>query len=148
MDISVVAAAREDDSPVDEALRVGVLAERLGYHEVWAGEGPTWDCFVLAAADAGDQSPASGPVHHTGRPSIAWKEPERRTWAQSGPNASDGASQNACLIGGGYFIHARFRSTDRSPPIWGSRGREFQISPARLEISLTDKGFEEITGAS
>ena len=50
MDISVVAAAREDDSPVDEPLRVGVLADRLGYREVWAGEGPTWDSFVLAAA--------------------------------------------------------------------------------------------------
>ena len=41
MDIGVVAAAREDDSPVDEPLRVGVLADRLGYREVWAGEGPT-----------------------------------------------------------------------------------------------------------
>ena len=50
MDIGVVAAAREDDSPVDEPLRVGVLADRLGYHEVWAGEGPTWGGFVLAAA--------------------------------------------------------------------------------------------------
>jgi probable F420-dependent oxidoreductase len=50
MDIGVVAAAREDDSPVDEPLRVGVLADRLGYREVWVGEGPTWDCFVLAAA--------------------------------------------------------------------------------------------------
>ena len=49
MDISVVAAAREDDSPVDEPLRVGVLADRLGYREVWVGEGPTWDAFVLAA---------------------------------------------------------------------------------------------------
>jgi alkanesulfonate monooxygenase SsuD/methylene tetrahydromethanopterin reductase-like flavin-dependent oxidoreductase (luciferase family) len=50
MDISVVAAAREDDSPVDEPLRVGLLADRLGYREVWVGEGPTWDSFVLAAA--------------------------------------------------------------------------------------------------
>ncbi|WP_369251903.1 LLM class F420-dependent oxidoreductase [Streptomyces sp. R41] len=50
MDISVVAAAREDDSPVDEPLRVAELADRLGYREVWAGEGPTWDAFVLATA--------------------------------------------------------------------------------------------------
>jgi probable F420-dependent oxidoreductase len=50
MDVSVVAAAREDDSPVDEPLRVGMLADRLGYREAWAGEGPTWDSFVLAAA--------------------------------------------------------------------------------------------------
>ncbi|PBC66063.1 LLM class F420-dependent oxidoreductase (plasmid) [Streptomyces sp. Tue6028] len=50
MEISVVAAAREDDSPVDEPLRVAALADRLGYGEVWAGEGPTWDAFVLATA--------------------------------------------------------------------------------------------------
>jgi hypothetical protein len=30
----------------------------------------------------------------------------------------------------------------------GVKGSRVQISPARLEISLTDKGFEEITGAS
>ncbi|MEV6183015.1 LLM class F420-dependent oxidoreductase [Streptomyces sp. NPDC052015] len=50
MEISVVAVAREDDSPVDEPLRVAALADRLGYRELWAGEGPTWDAFVLAAA--------------------------------------------------------------------------------------------------
>ncbi|MFE7276375.1 LLM class F420-dependent oxidoreductase [Streptomyces sp. NPDC057623] len=50
MDFSVVAVAREDDSPVEEPLRVAVVADRLGYREVWAGEGPTWDSFVLAAA--------------------------------------------------------------------------------------------------
>lgn len=50
MDFSVVAVAREDDSPVEEPLRVAAVADRLGYREVWAGEGPTWDSFVLAAA--------------------------------------------------------------------------------------------------
>ncbi|MFH8418284.1 LLM class F420-dependent oxidoreductase [Streptomyces collinus] len=50
MDMSVVAVGREDDSPVEEPLRVAVLADRLGYREVWAGEGPTWDSFVLATA--------------------------------------------------------------------------------------------------
>ncbi|GCB50581.1 LLM class F420-dependent oxidoreductase [Streptomyces sp. NL15-2K] len=50
MDISVVAVGREDDSAVDEPLRVAELADRLGYREVWVGEGPTWDSFVLAAA--------------------------------------------------------------------------------------------------
>ncbi|MFD9490754.1 LLM class F420-dependent oxidoreductase [Streptomyces sp. NPDC060005] len=50
MKISVVAAAREDGSPVEEPLRVATVADRLGYDEVWAGEGPTWDSFVLAAA--------------------------------------------------------------------------------------------------
>ncbi|MFC8433821.1 LLM class F420-dependent oxidoreductase [Streptomyces sp. NPDC057253] len=49
MDFSVVAVAREDDSPVEEPVRVAVTADRLGYQEVWAGEGPTWDAFVLAA---------------------------------------------------------------------------------------------------
>lgn len=50
MDISVVAAAREDDRPPKEALTVATLADRLGYGEVWIGEGPTWDAFVLATA--------------------------------------------------------------------------------------------------
>jgi len=48
--ISVVAAAREDDRPPEEALHTASLADRLGYPEVWLGEGPTWDAFVLAAA--------------------------------------------------------------------------------------------------
>jgi probable F420-dependent oxidoreductase len=50
MDISVVAASREDDRPPKEALTVATLADRLGYGEVWIGEGPTWDAFVLATA--------------------------------------------------------------------------------------------------
>jgi probable F420-dependent oxidoreductase len=65
MDFSVVAVGREDDSPVDEPLRVAVVADRLGYREVWAGEGPTWDSFVLAAAIGGVTERAAlsaGPV--------------------------------------------------------------------------------------
>lgn len=50
MDISVVAAAREDDTPPLEALAIAANADRLGYPEVWAGEGPTWDAFALATA--------------------------------------------------------------------------------------------------
>jgi probable F420-dependent oxidoreductase len=50
MRISVVAAAREDDEPPAEALRIARVADRLGYGEVWLGEGPTWDAFALAAA--------------------------------------------------------------------------------------------------
>ncbi len=50
MRISVVAAAREDDRPPNEVLDVAVAADRLGYGEVWLGEGPTWDSFALAAA--------------------------------------------------------------------------------------------------
>ncbi|HEY0448845.1 LLM class F420-dependent oxidoreductase [Actinophytocola sp.] len=52
MKLSVVAASREDDQPPLEALRVATLADRLGYGEVWLGEGPTWDSFVLATAVA------------------------------------------------------------------------------------------------
>ncbi|MGW0373504.1 LLM class flavin-dependent oxidoreductase, partial [Streptomyces coeruleorubidus] len=65
MDISVVAVGREDDSPVEEPLRVAVLADRLGYREVWAGEGPTWDSFVLATAigaATGQATLTAGPV--------------------------------------------------------------------------------------
>ena len=49
MELSVVAAAREG-SPFSEALDIAVVADRLGFGEVWAGEGPTWDCFALATA--------------------------------------------------------------------------------------------------
>ncbi|MGH3326866.1 MAG: LLM class F420-dependent oxidoreductase [Streptomycetales bacterium] len=50
MDLSVVVAAREDDRPPKEALLVASLADRLGYGELWIGEGPTWDAFVLTTA--------------------------------------------------------------------------------------------------
>lgn len=44
-----MAAAREG-SPFSEPLDIAVVADRLGFGEVWAGEGPTWDCFALATA--------------------------------------------------------------------------------------------------
>jgi probable F420-dependent oxidoreductase len=50
MKISVVAAAREDEQSPTEALDVAAMADRLGFGEVWLGEGPTWDAFALAAA--------------------------------------------------------------------------------------------------
>ena len=50
MRVSVVAAAREDDRPPREALSIAAMADRLGYDEVWLGEGPTWDAFALATA--------------------------------------------------------------------------------------------------
>ncbi|MGH3880867.1 MAG: LLM class F420-dependent oxidoreductase [Actinophytocola sp.] len=53
MKISVAAAAREDEQPPTEALDVAVAADRLGYGEVWLGEGPTWDAFALAATVGG-----------------------------------------------------------------------------------------------
>src|SRR5215207_6675064 len=99
-----------------------------------------------STADAGDQSPASGLVHHTGRPSMAWKEPERRTWAQSGLNARDWASQNACLIGGGYFIHARFRPTYRSPPIWGQGVASSNLASPTSETPCQSR-FEDLRNA-
>lgn len=48
--MSVVAAAREDDRPVTDLVEVARTADRLGYPEVWIGEGGTWDAFVAAAA--------------------------------------------------------------------------------------------------
>jgi hypothetical protein len=48
------------------------------------------------------------------RPPWHWKESERRTWAQCGPNARDWRSRNACMRSGGCYIHARRRRTDRS----------------------------------
>lgn len=44
-----MAAAREG-SPFSEPLDIAVVADRLGFGEVWAGEGPTWDCFAMATA--------------------------------------------------------------------------------------------------
>src|SRR5256885_9465402 len=49
MEISVVAAARPD-RPAEEDLRVGIVADRLGYGEIWIGEGFVWDSFALATA--------------------------------------------------------------------------------------------------
>jgi probable F420-dependent oxidoreductase len=50
MELSVVVAAREDDRPPTEVLDVAAVADRLGYRELWIGEGPTWDAFALATA--------------------------------------------------------------------------------------------------
>ena len=49
MDISVVVASRPNRPP-EEDLRTAVVADRLGYGEVWVGEGWVWDCFALATA--------------------------------------------------------------------------------------------------
>jgi probable F420-dependent oxidoreductase len=50
MEVSVVVSAREDSRPAEEALAVATLADRLGYRELWIGEGPTWDAFALTTA--------------------------------------------------------------------------------------------------
>lgn len=50
MDISVVARGREDGATTEEILGLASAADDLGYPELWVGEGPTWDAFVLAAA--------------------------------------------------------------------------------------------------
>lgn len=65
MDISVVVRGREDGATVDEILGLASVADDLGYPELWAGEGPTWDAFVLAAAIGHSTRSASltvGPV--------------------------------------------------------------------------------------
>lgn len=41
------------DRPPEENLRVAVLADHLGYPELWIGEMATYDAFVLATAVAG-----------------------------------------------------------------------------------------------
>jgi probable F420-dependent oxidoreductase len=38
------------DRPPEEALHTAVLADRLGYEELWIGEIDTWDAFSLATA--------------------------------------------------------------------------------------------------
>src|ERR687891_681434 len=49
MEISVAVAARPD-VPLEEELRMAALADRLGYGELWVGEGWVWDPFALATA--------------------------------------------------------------------------------------------------
>jgi probable F420-dependent oxidoreductase len=49
MEISVVIASRPNVPP-DEELRTATLADRLGYRELWVGEGFIWDGFALATA--------------------------------------------------------------------------------------------------
>jgi probable F420-dependent oxidoreductase len=45
-----VAVASEPDVPPEEELRTAALADRLGYSELWIGEGWVWDAFALATA--------------------------------------------------------------------------------------------------
>ncbi len=49
MDISAVVGMWLDRPP-EEALHTAVLADRLGYGELWIGETGTWDAFALATA--------------------------------------------------------------------------------------------------
>jgi probable F420-dependent oxidoreductase len=49
MEISAVAGMWLDRPP-EEALHTAVLADRLGFGELWIGESGTWDAFALATA--------------------------------------------------------------------------------------------------
>jgi alkanesulfonate monooxygenase SsuD/methylene tetrahydromethanopterin reductase-like flavin-dependent oxidoreductase (luciferase family) len=49
MKVSVAVGTRPG-VPAEEELRTAVLADRLGYAELWVGEGWAWDAFVLATA--------------------------------------------------------------------------------------------------
>jgi probable F420-dependent oxidoreductase len=49
MEVSVAVGTRPEVPP-EEELRMAVLADRLGYSELWVGEGWAWDAFVLATA--------------------------------------------------------------------------------------------------
>lgn len=49
MDISVVIAARPN-VPAEAELRTAGLADRLGFGDLWVGEGFVWDAFALATA--------------------------------------------------------------------------------------------------
>lgn len=65
MEFSVVVAAREDDRPLLEVLEIAAVADRLGYRELWIGEGPTWDAFALATAigrSTGQAALTAGPM--------------------------------------------------------------------------------------
>src|SRR4051794_31928832 len=49
MDISAVVGMWLDRPP-EEALHTAVLADRLGFDELWIGQAGTWDAFALATA--------------------------------------------------------------------------------------------------
>ena len=49
MEVSVAVSTRPGASP-EEEMRTAVLADRLGYGELWIGDGWVWDAFVLATA--------------------------------------------------------------------------------------------------
>jgi probable F420-dependent oxidoreductase len=49
MELSVVVAGRPHRPP-GEDLYTGALADRLGYGELWIGDGFVWDAFTLAGA--------------------------------------------------------------------------------------------------
>ncbi|MHA6618398.1 LLM class F420-dependent oxidoreductase [Pseudonocardia sp. DLS-67] len=49
MELTVVIASRPDVPP-DEEMRTAVVADRLGYRDLWVGEGFVWDAFALATA--------------------------------------------------------------------------------------------------
>ncbi len=49
MELTVVIASRPDVPP-EEELRTAVVADRLGYQDLWVGEGFVWDAFALATA--------------------------------------------------------------------------------------------------
>ena len=49
MELSVVVGSRPEVAP-EEELRTAALADRLGYSELWIGEGWVWDSFALATA--------------------------------------------------------------------------------------------------
>ncbi|OLT00773.1 LLM class F420-dependent oxidoreductase [Pseudonocardia sp. CNS-004] len=49
MELTVVIASRPDVPP-EEELRTAVVADRLGYRDLWVGEGWVWDAFALATA--------------------------------------------------------------------------------------------------
>jgi probable F420-dependent oxidoreductase len=49
VEINVVIASRPNVPP-EEELRTAVLADRLGYCDLWVGEGWVWDSFALATA--------------------------------------------------------------------------------------------------
>lgn len=49
MELSVVVASRPNRPP-EQDMRTAVVADRLGYGELWVGEGWVWDCFALATA--------------------------------------------------------------------------------------------------
>ncbi|MCT2587739.1 LLM class F420-dependent oxidoreductase [Actinophytocola gossypii] len=114
MEITVVAASREDGRPAEEAVRTAVVADRLGYREVWLGEGPTWDSFVLATAVGS----ATGRIALTAGPvPVSVRDPATLVRAAAGIEAVTGRAVGVALGTSSVRVVEGVHGRSRAKPV-------------------------------
>jgi len=123
MDISVVVASRPNVPP-EEELRTAALADRLGYPELWVGEGFVWDAFALATA-AGLATAriliTVGPIP------VSVRDPA---------SIARGAASTAALIGRpvGVALGTSSISMTNSLKCFGHRARKWPVKVCETEL--------------